>query len=82
MQIYDFAKDTYYTIMVLGSLFSSSNAFISGSGSRKFKFRSGQIGHSVAYGSTPLRHFFKRSCVACWCKDAEMALANSLHASA
>ena len=43
---------------------SSGNAFVSGAGGLRFKSRAGQIGHSVAKGSPPLRHFFKRSCVA------------------
>ena len=34
------------------------------SGGLKFKSRAGQIEHSVAYGSTPLRHLFERNCVA------------------
>ena len=41
-----------------------------------------QIGHSVANGSPPMRHFFEKSCVACRHNNAEMGLANSLHASA
>ena len=40
------------------------NAFVSGAGGLKFKSRAGQIGHSVANGSPPLRLFFERSCVA------------------
>ena len=43
---------------------SSGNAFVSGAGDLRFKSRAGQIGHSVANGSPPLRHFFERSCVA------------------
>ena len=43
---------------------SSGNAFVSGAGGLKCKFRAGQIGRSVANGSPPLRHFFERSCVA------------------
>ena len=42
---------------------SSGNAFVSGAGDLGFKPRAGQIGHSVANGSTPLRHFFEMSCV-------------------
>ena len=41
---------------------SSAHAFVSGAGSLKFKSRTGQIGHSVANGSPPLRHFLVRSC--------------------
>ena len=43
---------------------SSGNAFVSGAGGLRFKSRAGQIGHSVANGSPPLRDFFERSCVA------------------
>ena len=43
---------------------SSGNAFVSGAGGLRFKSRAGQMGHSVANGSPPLRHFFERSCVA------------------
>ena len=43
---------------------SSGNAFVSGAGGLRFKSRVGQIGHSVANGSPPLRHFFEWSCVA------------------
>ena len=43
---------------------SSGNAFVSGAGGLRFKSRAGQIGHSVANGSPPLRHFVERSCVA------------------
>ena len=48
----------------------------------KFNSRAGQIGHSVANGSPPLRHIFNRSSVACRRNDAEVGPANSLHASA
>ena len=43
---------------------SSGKAFVSGAGGLRFKSRVGQIGHSVANGSPPLRHFFEGSCVA------------------
>ena len=43
---------------------SSGNAFVFGAGGLKFKSRAGQIGHSVANGAPPLRHFFEKSCVA------------------
>ena len=43
---------------------SSGNAFVSEAGGLRFKSRAGQIEHSVANGSPPLRHFFERSCVA------------------
>ena len=42
----------------------SGNAFVSGAGDLRFKFRAGQIGHNVANGSPPLQHFSERSCVA------------------
>ena len=43
---------------------SSGNAFVSGAGGRRFKSQAGQIGHSVANGSSLLRHFFEWICVA------------------
>ena len=43
---------------------SSRNALVSGAEGLRFQSRAGQIGHSVANGSPPLRHFFERSCVA------------------
>ena len=43
---------------------SRGNTFVFGAGGLTFKSRSGQIGHSVANSSPPLRHFFKRSWVA------------------
>ena len=43
---------------------SSGNAFVSGAVDLRLKSRADQIGHSFANGSSPLRHFFKRSCVA------------------
>ena len=43
---------------------SSGNVFVSGAGGLRFKYRAGQIKHSVANGSPPLRHFLERSCVA------------------
>ena len=43
---------------------SSGNAFVPEAGGLRFKSRAGQIEHSVANGSPPLRHFFERSCVA------------------
>ena len=42
---------------------SNGNAFVSEAGGLSFKSRAGQIEHSVANGSSPLRHF-ERSCVA------------------
>ena len=48
-------------------------AFVSGPKGRRFKSRQGQIGHSVANCSPPLRHFYERSCVAYSHNDAEMA---------
>ena len=41
-------------------------AFVSGPKGRRFKSRQGQIGHTVANGSLPLRHFFERNCVQGW----------------
>ena len=38
---------------------SSGNAFFSGAGSLRFKSRAGQIKHSFAKSSPPLRHFFE-----------------------
>ena len=35
-----------------------------GAGGPKFKSWASEIGHTVADGSPPLRHFFERSCVA------------------
>ena len=52
--------------------------FVSKSGGLRFKFGTGQTGHSVANSSPPLRHFFERNCVAGWRNDAKMSLANSL----
>ena len=43
---------------------SSGNALVSGTGDLKFKSRVGQIIHSIFKGSPPLRHCFKKSCVA------------------
>ena len=43
---------------------SNANALLSGAGGQKFKSRTGQIEHSVANGSPPLRYFFEKSCVA------------------
>ena len=40
------------------------NAFVSGARGLRFKSRAGQIGHSVANSSPPLRHFFERSSLA------------------
>ena len=39
-------------------------AFFSRARGFKVKSRAGQIGHSVADGSAPLRYFFKRRCAA------------------
>ena len=43
---------------------SSDNAFVSGAGGQRFKFRASRIGHSVAKRAPPPQHFFERSCVA------------------
>ena len=61
---------------------SSGNAFVSGARVLRFKSRAGQIEHSVASESLPLRYFFEKSSVARRCNDAEMGLENSLHALA
>ena len=42
---------------------SSGNAFVSWAGGLRSKSRAGQIGHSVAKGSSQLRHFLEKSCV-------------------
>ena len=47
-----------------GARRSSGNAFVSEVGGQRFKAWAGQIGHGVANGSPPLRHFFERNCVA------------------
>ena len=39
----------------------SGNAFVSGAGGLRFKSRAGQIEHSVAKDSPPLRHFFQKA---------------------
>ena len=49
---------------ILTYCWSSDNAFVSGTEGLRFKSRVGKIEHSVANSSPPLRHFFKRSCVA------------------
>ena len=49
---------------IMNRIVNSGNAFVSGAGGLRFKSRVGQVGHSVAYGSPPLRRFFERSCVA------------------
>ena len=51
-------------ITVLPASWLSGNTFVSGAGGLRFKSRVRQTGHSVANDSTPLRHFFERSCVA------------------
>ena len=43
---------------------SSGNSFVSEAGGQRNKSRSGQIGLSVACGSSPLQYFFEGSCVA------------------
>ena len=52
-----------------------TRTFFFGAGGLRFKSRTGEIGHSAANGSPPLRHFFERSCVARH-NDAAMGLAN------
>ena len=63
----------YVAILLKLSSKSSDNACASGEGDLRFKSWTGQIEHSVENGWPALRHFFKRSCVALWCNDAEMA---------
>ena len=41
----------------------SSIVIVSKTGGLSFKFRTGQIEHSVANGLSSLQHFFERSCV-------------------
>ena len=59
---------------------SSDNTFLSGAGSLNFKTRAGQIGCSVANGSSRLQHF-EKSCIASKRNDVKMGPATSLHAS-
>ena len=61
---------------------SSGNAYVSGAGGLSFKAWAGQIGHSVANSSPPLRHFFQRRCVARKRNDADKGPANLVEASA
>ena len=48
----------------MGHSWSSGNAFVPGTIGLRFKSQTGQIGHSVANDSPPLRHFYERSCIA------------------
>ena len=68
-------------LQILAFCWSSSNAFVSGAGSLRFKSRSGQIGHSVANGLNR-RKISSKGAALPGCNDAEMGPANSLHASA
>ena len=54
----------------------SGKAFAYEAGGLRFKFPAGQIRHSVANGSLPLRHFFEKSYVARaqYCGDAPRQL--------
>ena len=52
------AEGGHTRYQVKSASWSSGNAFDSGAGSLRFISRIGQIGHSVANGSPPLRHFF------------------------
>ena len=70
------------TVLIGPPSWSSSYALVYGAGGLWFKSRAGQIGHKVTKGSPSLRRFFKRSSVPHSCSDAEMGLANSLHALA
>ena len=67
-----FAVVTFYTCQILlrpklhfiePASCSSSNAFVSGAEGMRFKSRTSQIGHNVANGLPPLRHFFEKRCV-------------------
>ena len=49
---------------VLFVLWSSGNVSVYETRGLRLKPRTGQIGHSVANGSPPLRYLFERSCVA------------------
>ena len=62
----------------------SINAFLFEAGSRRFKSWAGQIGHNVANGLLPLRHFFEKDVLPAGASrnDVVMGPANSLHASA
>ena len=51
---------------------SSTNAFDFGVGGLRFKFPANQIELSVANGSPPLQHFFRRTCVAFKHNEAEI----------
>ena len=71
-----------YTVQqILAFCWSSSNAFVSGAGSLRFKSRSGQIEQSVANGLHRCKISSKRAALP-GRNDAEMGPANSLHASA
>ena len=61
---------------------SSGIAFVFGVEGLRFKSRAGQIGHSVTFGSPPLRQFFERRCVAYRRNNPEMSPASLLHVSA
>ena len=52
------------TYLNYSNILFSGNAFVSKAGGPRFKSRAGQIEHSVANGSPPLRHFLERSCTA------------------
>ena len=51
-----------YDVIIVGDIYKYVP--VGRAGGPRFKSRAGQIGHSVANGSPPLRHFFERSCVA------------------
>ena len=61
--VYKLAKSMHKSSQKPAS-WSSGDGFVSGAGGLRFKSRAGQIGHSVANGLPPLRHFFERICVA------------------
>ena len=62
-------------------VWSNGNAFVSGAGGLRFKFRPGLIGPGVANGSPCLWHFFESSGVPRRRNDAEMGPAYALLAS-
>ena len=57
--------DRHFTTKLKCTLISAASwSSVSVTVELKFKSRPGQIGHSVANGSPPMRHFFEKSCIA------------------
>ena len=77
--VLDSTSEKYITIFNLRK--ASGNAFVSGAGGLRFKSRAGQIGHSVANGSSPC-DISSKGAVLPRRNDVEIGPANSLHASA